>query len=269
MTDAETRVREAFARVRAPEELKARTLAAIEARRADGDERAEGSRHPAPPPALVPAEPVRQGRRTGRRGRALRIAVAACVALVLFGTGAVWAVATPTAYVGIDVNPSIELAVNRFDGVVGARSYNEDGAEVLDGLDVVGMGVGQALGAIGDELDELGYLTPDATVSVTVSCDDEGQYGSIESASRCLEGGEAEVSCSHASSGEHHAASDVGMGVGRWRVWRALVAAGVDLSAQDAADMSLAELVGLAQERGVSLDGTSSGHAEHHGEGHH
>ncbi|WP_181861874.1 anti-sigma-I factor RsgI family protein [Slackia isoflavoniconvertens] len=39
----------------------------------------------------------------------------------------------PTAYMGIDVNPSIELGVNRFDVVVCAEGLNDDGEAVLAG----------------------------------------------------------------------------------------------------------------------------------------
>ena len=289
MTDSEKRVRDAFERVRAPEELRRRTLAAIEERRDAAGARGEGSgarRAPLPPALPAPAVPAEapSRRRAPLRARAARVALAACVALALVVSGATYAVAAPTAYVGIEVNPSFELAVNRFDAVVGERSFNEDGAEVLAEAEVVGRTIADALAALAGELSERGYLGEGSAVSVTVSCDDEGQYSSIESASRCLGDGEAEVSCEHASSGEHHAASEAGMGVGRWRVWRELVDAGVDVSASDAAQMSLSELLGLAEAEGVELDGAVAGgegaagdgglpggcqgRSGHHGQGH-
>ena len=41
---------------------------------------------------------------------------------------------TPVSYVSIDVNPSMELALNRLDRVVSASPYNDEGAEILNGL---------------------------------------------------------------------------------------------------------------------------------------
>lgn len=185
MSGAEERVRDAFGRIRAPEGLVERTLAAVERERALG------------PAAPAPAPGDGRAPRRGRRAPA-RLAAAACLALALLGAGGTYAVATPTAYVDIEVNPAIELAVNRFDRVVGARALNEDGEEVLAGIDVAWETCSDALDDIGGELEALGYLEGGATVDVTVACDDEGQYDSIESACRERLGGYAdEVSCAH------------------------------------------------------------------------
>jgi hypothetical protein len=61
-----------------------------------------------------------------------RIAVfaASAAAFVILGTGA-WAYATPYTYVSVDVNPSIEYTVNRFDRVLSVKAVNDDGEEIL------------------------------------------------------------------------------------------------------------------------------------------
>ena len=64
---------------------------------------------------------------------AVKYAVSAvCVMLFLAvgGAGYSW-IWTPVSYVSIDVNPSIELALNRFDRVVSAEAYNVEGEEIL------------------------------------------------------------------------------------------------------------------------------------------
>ncbi len=233
---AERRVREAFASVHAPEGVKARALAAIVA--------ATGPR---------PSRP--------RARRRARLLLAACLVVAAVGAGLLGlAVATPTAYVDIDVNPSIELGLNRFDRVVSARGLNEDGESMLAATDVTWMGYEDAVRALVEGMEAAGYLTANSAVSVTVSCGDDAQYVAIEDAShRCLGASAAEVSCSHASEEEHHAAHEEGLGVGKWRVWRELVGAGSDLTAEDAADMSLRELVELLEGTGAS-SGSSSGH---------
>ena len=248
MTDAEMRVRDAFARVRAPEGLKERTLAAIDRQRADEKDDL----------SLVLTEPAPVARRAQRR-LASRLA-AACLVLALLG-GAYVALA-PTAYVGIDVNPSIELAVNRFDRVVGARGVNDDGADVLRGADVMWTGCADALGAIGEKLEQSGYLDGGAELEVSVTCDDDRQYDAIEAACREHLGDTSDdVSCSRASEEERHAAHECGMGVGKWRAWQDAAEAGEGVSAEDAADMSMREL------RDLSPDSTVSGH-RHGGRGH-
>ena len=261
-SEAERRVVEAFEGVHAPEALRARTLERIEREREA--EKNEGSPAAPAPDEIVPFAP-----RLVRRRRALRLAAAACLALALVGAGGAYVALTPTAYVDIDVNPSIELAVNRLDGVVGATALNEDGERVLSEVDVVWRGYDDALDAIGDELEEAGYLTSDSLVSVTVACDNDRQYDALKTATHaCLGSGAGEVRCDHASEEEHHAAHDVGMGVGKWRVWQELVGSGEDLSANEAQEMSMRELRDLCDDAAGNSSAVTSG-GRHHDEGHH
>lgn len=267
-SEAERRVVEAFEGVHAPEGLKARTLARVEdARRAEKNEGA--------PDLPAGGQIVPFDARAARRRRLVPRVAAACLVLALLGVGGAYVALTPTAYVDIDVNPSIELGVNRFDDVVSARALNEDGERVLSEASVLWRGYGDAVEALGEELEEAGYLTDGSVVSVTVSCDDERQYASISSASHeCLAGSAGEVRCDHASEEEHHAAHDAGMGVGKWRVWRELVDSGVELSAEDASEMTMRELRDLCEEHDsadtgtdVASPGGASSSQGHHGSG--
>lgn len=267
-SEAERRVVEAFEGVHAPEDLKARTLARVkDARRAEKNEGA--------PDLPAGGQIVPFDARAARRRRLVPRVAAACLVLALLGVGGAYVALTPTAYVDIDVNPSIELGVNRFDGVVSARALNEDGERVLSEASVLWRGYGDAVEALGEELEEAGYLTDGSMVSVTVSCDDERQYASISSASHeCLAGSAGEVRCDHASEEERHAAHDAGMGVGKWRVWRELVDSGVELSAEDASEMTMRELRDLCQKHDsadtgtdVASPGGASSSQGHHGSG--
>lgn len=261
---AEDRVREAFGAVRAPEGLRAQTLARIEEeRRAEKDGGSPAAS--AGERGIVPFDP----RAARRRRLRPRLVAAACLVLALLCAGGAYVAVTPTAYVDIDVNPSIELGVNRLDGVVSARALNEDGERVLSGVDVLWRSYDDAIDAIGDELEAEGYLTGESVVSVTVSCDDERQYDALAGASHaCLGEVAGEVSCSHASEEEHREAHDAGMGVGKWRAWQELVGMGEDLSAEDAREMSMRELRDLCEEHASSAgDAASPGAAGEGGSG--
>lgn len=41
---------------------------------------------------------------------------------------------TPTSIISMDINPSIELEINRFDKVIGVDGYNEDGENLVESL---------------------------------------------------------------------------------------------------------------------------------------
>ena len=66
------------------------------------------------------------------------------------------------------------------------------------------------------------------------------------------------VHCARASSDEHHAAHEVGMGMGKYQVWKELANAGVDISQEEAANMTMAELRDLAAQNGIDLYGAGS-----------
>lgn len=70
---------------------------------------------------------------------------AACLALVLLGTLGYFTFMEPVSVISMDINPSIELQVNRQGRVIGVTGYNEDGEVLLDSLSLKGMSYTQAV----------------------------------------------------------------------------------------------------------------------------
>lgn len=69
-----------------------------------------------------------------------------CAMLVLaVGIGGYSLAHTPVSYVSIDVNPSMELALNRFGTVVSATAYNEEGNRILESLTLKGKNYTEAI----------------------------------------------------------------------------------------------------------------------------
>ncbi len=62
-------------------------------------------------------------------------AASAAAVLLVCATSA-WAYYTPYSYVSLDVNPSIEFSLNRFNIVLSAKGVNSDGEEILSGLHI-------------------------------------------------------------------------------------------------------------------------------------
>ena len=185
-----------------------------------------------------------------------KITLAACAVLIALGIGGgAYAYQTPVAYVGIDINPSIELGVNCFDRVVSAEGVNADGQDILSETNIIGMSYEEALASLNDSLVNKGYLTADAAVAVTVMCDDDSRCSNLEETSqRCFSSAEQGVHCSRATSAEHYEAHESGLGMGKYLAWRSLVDAGVDISADDVAHMTMSELRDLAAREGVAID---------------
>jgi hypothetical protein len=102
-----------------------------------------------------------------------KFAIVACMALLLIGSG--FAYATPTSYLSVDINPSVELGINTFGIVVSAEALNEDGEDILSGIDVTGIKVKKAVNIIVDAAADKGFLKDDGSsfVSLTAATDDK------------------------------------------------------------------------------------------------
>ena len=82
----------------------------------------------------------------------------------------------PTGYVGIEINPSIQLSLNRMNRVIEVMPLNEDADILLSDLTLTNMTVEEALEAIIDSSTELGYideLEVDNAIAISVASDTE------------------------------------------------------------------------------------------------
>ena len=78
------------------------------------------------------------------------------------------------AVISIDINPGISLSLNRYEYVINAQPLNDDGADVLDDLNLERLDLDTALNALIGAMNRKGYLSEGATASVFVSGKDEG-----------------------------------------------------------------------------------------------
>lgn len=285
----EHQVKEAFEAIHLPNDIAARTLASIEAKREQRESgrteelmAAQESTHankiagqegkvtdkPSASQANCHAIEVPKGQGSAtpqKRRKTLRFvkggriaAIAACVALVACLIGGVADFLRPVAYVGIDVNPSVELTLNRFDIVVGACALNDDGQRALDeapcmwrSFDDAARDLDSAMRAIAGE---------GAVVEVSIDCDNESRYAALAAQSNNCFGCNGEAHCDRTNAEERQAAHDSGMGVAKYRAYQALQEAGVDISAEECASMSMRELRNMLAENGVD---ESEGEGEH------
>ena len=96
---------------------------------------------------------------------------ASAAALAVLGTGT-WAYASPYSYVSLDVNPSIEFIVNRFDRVLEATAMNEDGDEILKEVylsDLKNKTIHSALTAAVEQISQAGYFDNDTEAELVIT----------------------------------------------------------------------------------------------------
>ena len=97
----------------------------------------------------------------------------------MLALGSYWLFLVPTAFISIDLNPSLELSINRFDRVIAVQGYNDEGQAIADSLQLQYLDYRQALQELLASQEIISYLEQDAVLSMTVSGQDSSQCGSI------------------------------------------------------------------------------------------
>lgn len=103
--------------------------------------------------------------------RAIRTVCAAL--LLVIGIGGYSFFQTPVSYVSIDVNPSIELALNRWNRVVSATAYNDEGEGILKNLSLNWKLYTDAIDEVVNCKEMQPYLTDAAELFFTVAAGPE------------------------------------------------------------------------------------------------
>lgn len=218
----EDAVREAFDSIKAPDDVRSAALAAIESRRAQ-------------------ASATRRKPRFRVVRRAL--AAAACVLAVAAGVVGFRLYNDPAAYVGIDINPSLELSVNMFGTVVDARALNEDADAVLQDVKVEGASYEDALSMLLGSEALSTYIDNDAYVEVGVTTDDDALASRLRDASDvCLQNASCEGSCHRVEAETRESAHHAGMGVGKYAAAQRLMELDSSVTLDECSDMSMREL---------------------------
>ena len=97
--------------------------------------------------------------------------MAACLCLLLLGS---WVWQSPIGTVRMQINPDVQMSVNRFDRVVALEGLNEDGASLIDGYHAYGKGMETVSDELADRAMELGYLADGGQITLTVDSEKSG-----------------------------------------------------------------------------------------------
>lgn len=89
-------------------------------------------------------------------------------AIFIFAAGA-FAYYTPTSYVSLDVNPSLEYTINMFDRVLVVKAVNDDGKDIIFNLELKNKKIAKAVEETIDKLIEEGFITKDENAGIIIS----------------------------------------------------------------------------------------------------
>ena len=192
------------------------------------------------------------------------VPAAACLVLVLLGGN--WLYFTPTAAISVDINPSLELTVNRFDKVLSAQGFNEAGQALADTLDL-------SFADYTDVVEELlatdqitALLSGDAVLTITVVGGSDSQSARLLSGVETCTAGRENAYCYCAHGEDMEAAHDAGLSYGKYQAFLALQALDPSVTAEEVQGMTMREL----RDRIAALGGGQNAAGEHtESSGHH
>lgn len=174
-----------------------------------------------------------------------RVVPAAAGLVILLFIGGSYIFLTPTAYISIDINPSLELGINRFDRIVFVECYNEDGENLAETLNITFMNYNDALEEILSSQTIEDYLEQDAVLSLTVAGDIETQYSEIfETVETCASDHE-NIHCHSGDTEEMNEAHDAGVSFGKYRAYLMLKELDSSVSLDDIRDLTMREIYNL------------------------
>ena len=250
-------IKAAFDKVHADDSLKERTKAFISQKT-----RGYTSR---------PAVPTRRG----------LLSAVACLAIAII-TG-YFLYFTPTLEISVDLNPSLELSVNRFDRVIGVTCNNESAEALVAslGTNLKHMDCAGAVELLLTSDEVSGILTDGGLMTIGVIGEENAQSERILSEMEHCSAGVENAHCYFAHYEDLEHAHELGLSFGKYRALLELQALDPSFTADDITGMTMREIRDLIDALGGSAtttpEGTNSsnhGHAygqgqgQEHGQGH-
>lgn len=183
----------------------------------------------------------RRGVRRGRTVRRALCAACACLALGLFAAGH-HLYFTPTSVISMDINPSIELSVNRFDRIIDVSGYNEDGTQLAETLDLLHQDYEQAVEQVlGSETVQT-CLAGDEFLAITVVEIDPQQGDDILQYIAGCTAGQANTRCYGVTPEDVEQAHSLGLSYGKYRAYLDVLAYTDQYSPQQIAAMTMRQI---------------------------
>ncbi len=183
---------------------------------------------------------------------------------------------TPTSIISIDINPSIEIGINRLNKVISVEGYNEDGVDFANSLDILYDDYEDAIDEVLQSDTIKTCLAKDEFLSVAVVEINGTQSEDIlQYVSNCTSG-HKNAYCYGLSSDDASSAHSLGLSYGKYNIYQELHSCGSHITPEEASEMTMKELRQMlydldpesenASSQNYSCDNYSSEHG--HGNGH-
>ncbi len=143
---------------------------------------------------------------------------------------------TPVTVLSVDINPSLELGINRFNKVVNVKGYNDDGSEFTSNLDIVHQDYKEAIDKISASFAE------NEVISITVAGKDEDRKKNIYSNIETICKDKENTFCESATEEEVKEAHKKGLSFGKYKAYLNLIENGYQITEEEIKDMPMKDI---------------------------
>ncbi len=170
------------------------------------------------------------------------IPAAVCLLFALLGLGGHRLYFMPVSFISIDINPSVELGINRFDRVISVEGYNDDGKELASSLDVRFLDYSEALQQIFENNYILSCFARDEMMAIVVIQPDNTQEDSMFTAVEACVAGHENTYCYQADYEDAKAAHDAGLTCGKYKACQEIQALAPEMTTEEIQSMTTREI---------------------------
>ena len=155
---------------------------------------------------------------------------------------------TPVTTISIDVNPSIELGINRFDKVVSVKGYNQDGEDLVSELKIQFENYTEALDEILSNESFARPLSQGEELSIAVIDSDETRSETVLSNIQSCTAEQKNAYCYSAKPKEVEEAHEAGLSYGKYRAYLELQALDPSITAEEVQGLTMKEIRSLIEQ---------------------
>lgn len=196
-------------------------------------------------------------RRQRKRHRALHYAMSCCAVLFLgCGFGGYYSYITPVSYISIDVNPSVELGLNRMDRVVTVTPYNDDGAQLVQSLSLKHKPYTEAVELLLADETLKSYLNEDALLSFTVVSRKKDAI--LTGIQQCRGYSQSGAQCHSADTDFMEAAHGCGLSFGKYQAFLELAKYDETITPEECKNLSMGQIRDCIDSYTEGTDSTES-----------
>ncbi|MCY1714368.1 hypothetical protein [Caproiciproducens galactitolivorans] len=122
-----------------------------------------------------------------------RAVLAACTVIFVGAISAAAVYKTPASYLSLDINPGVELGVNRFGKIVSATAYDNAGVTILDGQNIMDTDVKTAVHTLVKSAAQKGFVAQDGSTVILVTSETDNPSNAIELENTAAQGVETAI----------------------------------------------------------------------------